>query len=501
MYFLGIDNGGTMSKAVLFDRAGKEVGSASEQMALITPQPGFTERDMELLWQMNVRVINAAVSAADIDPKVIKGIACTGHGKGLYLWGKDGKPAYNGIVSTDSRAWEYPARWAEDGTADKAFEMSCQSILACQPVSLLNWFKDHKPEVLENTQWIFAVKDYIRFRLTGEAFAEVTDYSGSNLMNLETKGFDPELLALFGLEGIADALPPVKGSTESCGGVTAEVAAATGLAEGTAVAGGMFDIDACAIAMDIVDDENICVIAGTWSINQYISRKPVLDRSIMMNSRYCLDEYYLIEECSPTSAGNLDWFVDTFLAEEKKQAAEKGENIFKQCDELVGAMAPQDQDIIFLPFLFGSNYNPRAKACLLGMGSHHSSVHALRAIYEGIVFCHMVHIGKLLQSREQTRAIRLGGGAAKSAVWAQMFADASGLPVETIETDELGTLGCAMAAAVAADEFADLKEAANEMVKVKARLEPDMARHEIYKGKFAAYRKAESAVSALWNNE
>ncbi len=195
-YFLGIDNGGTMSKAVLFDRTGTEVGSASEQMALITPQPGFTERDMELLWQMNVRVINAAVAAADIDPKAIKGIACTGHGKGLYLWGKDGKPAYNGIVSTDSRAWEYPARWAEDGTADKAFEMSNQSILACQPVSLLNWFKDHKPEVLENTEWIFAVKDYIRFRLTGEAFAEVTDYSGSNLMNLETKEFDPELLAL-----------------------------------------------------------------------------------------------------------------------------------------------------------------------------------------------------------------------------------------------------------------------------------------------------------------
>ncbi len=498
MHFLGIDNGGTMSKAVLFDRTGTEVGSASEQMALITPQPGFTERDMELLWQMNVRVINAAVAAADIDPKAIKGIACTGHGKGLYLWGKDGKPAYNGIVSTDSRAWEYPARWAEDGTADKAFEMSNQSILACQPVSLLNWFKDHKPEVLENTEWIFAVKDYIRFRLTGEAFAEVTDYSGSNLMNLETKEFDPELLALYGLEGIADALPPVKGSTESCGGITAAVAAATGLAEGTPVAGGMFDIDACAIAMDIVDDKNICVIAGTWSINQYISRTPVLDRSIMMNSRYCLDEYYLIEECSPTSAGNLEWYVDTFLAEEKKQAAAAGKNIFKQCDELVGAMKPEDQDVLFLPFIFGSNYNARAKACLIGMGSHHSRTHIVRAVYEGIVFCHLVHIGKLLKSREQTRAIRLGGGAAKSIVWAQMFADATGLPVETIETDELGTLGCAMAAAVASGEFADLKGAANEMVKVKARLEPDMARHEIYKQKFAAYRKAESAVETLW---
>lgn len=497
-YYLGVDNGGTMSKAVLFDQSGREVGSASEQMALITPQPGFTERDMEELWQMNVRVINAAVSAAGIDPTAIKGIACTGHGKGLYLWGKDGKPAYNGIVSTDSRAWKYPERWDKDGTADRVFKKTHQKILACQPVSLLCWFKDNEPGVLPNVQWIFAVKDYIRFRLTGEAYAEVTDYSGTNLMNLDTKEFDPELLAEFGLEEILPALPPVKGSTENCGGVTAEVASATGLAEGTPVAGGMFDIDACAIAMDIVNDENICSIAGTWSINQYISREPVLDRSVMMNSRYCLDGYFLIEECSPTSAGNLDWYVETFMAEEKRQAAEKGENVFEYCNGLVDSLEPQEQDIVFLPFLFGSNYNPRAKACFIGMGSHHARAHVVRAVYEGIVFCHLVHIGKLLQNRAETRAIRLGGGAAKSRVWAQMFADASGLPVETIETGELGTLGCAMAAAVAAGEFADVREAAAAMVKVKARFEPDMARHEIYTEKFAAYQKAESAVSALW---
>ena len=82
----------------------------------------------------------------------IRGIACSGHGKGLYLWGKDNKPAYNGIVSTDGRAWKYPEQWQKDGTAEKAFEKTYQRILASQPVSILNWFKEHKPEVLENTQ-------------------------------------------------------------------------------------------------------------------------------------------------------------------------------------------------------------------------------------------------------------------------------------------------------------------------------------------------------------
>ena len=159
----------------------------------------MTERDMEELWEANCQVIREALAKAGGGAaEKIRGIACSGHGKGLYLWGKDNKPAYNGIVSTDGRAWKYPEQWQKDGTAEKAFEKTYQRILASQPVSILNWFKEHKPEVLENTQWIFECKDYIRFRLTGEAFAEKTDYSGSGLMNLRDRCFDEELLALFG---------------------------------------------------------------------------------------------------------------------------------------------------------------------------------------------------------------------------------------------------------------------------------------------------------------
>jgi len=54
-------------------------------------------------------------------------------------------------------------------------------------------------------RWIFEVKDFIRFKLTGEAFAETTDYSGSNLMNIKDVCFDRELLKEYGLEELYDA--------------------------------------------------------------------------------------------------------------------------------------------------------------------------------------------------------------------------------------------------------------------------------------------------------
>ncbi|MEI6385154.1 MAG: FGGY-family carbohydrate kinase [Spirochaetota bacterium] len=498
--FLGIDNGGTVTKAVISDAEGKVVASASRRVPLIVPKPGFTERDMAVLWQANIEVIRESLSLAGIEAGEILGIACTGHGKGLYLWGRDGQPAYNGIVSTDSRAWSYPEKWERDGTAAKVFAKTCQRILACQPVSLLCWMRDHEPEVLERIRWIFEAKDYIRFRITGEAFAEITDYSGSNLLNILESRFDRELLGYFGLGQIMEMLPPLRLSTDRCGAVTAEVAAATGLLEGTPVAGGMFDIDACAIAMDITDEENLCVIAGTWSINEYISTQPVLDGSVMMNSLFCLPGYYLIEECSPTSAGNYEWFCNLFLEAERREAEERGLSLYELAGEMAATVAPDGQDIVFLPYIYGSNYDPRARASFVGLSSAHSRAQVIRAVMEGIVFCHLVHVEKLLAHREHTAAVRLAGGAANSRVWVRIFADVFCLPVEIVDVPELGTLGCAMAAAVASGFHADLKAAAKHMMKIKYRQEPDPSNAAIYKRKYALYRKVSAALEGLWKD-
>jgi L-xylulokinase len=497
-YFLGIDNGGTATKAVVFDDEGNDVAGASRKVPMILPEPGFTERDMELLWKANCEAIAEAVAAAGIPASAIRGVALTGHGKGLYLWGKDGKPAYNGIVSTDSRAWVYPERWERDGTAARVFERTFQRILACQPVSLLRWLEDHRPGVVDRTRWIFEVKDYVRFRLTGEAFAEVTDYSGSNLLDLRTVRFERELLAEFGLAHVQDKLPPVKYSTEPCGKVSAEAAALTGLVAGTPVAGGMFDIDACAVAVDVTDEENLCVIAGTWSINEYISRTPVVNHSVMMNSLFCLPGYYLVEECSPTSAGNNEWFTNLFLQAEQDAAAARGVSVYEHVSELAGSVLPDGQSIVFLPYIYGSNYDPQARACFVGLDASHTRPQVIRAVFEGIAFCHLVHVEKLLANRARTRAVRLAGGAANSPVWAQIFADVFQLPVETVTARELGTLGAAMAAAVAAGVYRDLAEAARRMVKLGARYEPDAAAAAVYRRKYAQYRRVSAALEGIW---
>lgn len=499
-YFLGIDNGGTFMKAVLFDSTGKDIAHASGQIPIITPKPQFTERDMEQLWNVNAATIKTTIEKSGVDPKDIKGVSFSGHGKGLYLWGKDNKPAYNGIMSTDGRASKYPLEWQADGTAQKLFPLTYQKILTCQPVSLLRWFMDNEPQVIENTKWIFGIKDYIRFRLTGKANAEITDFSGSNLVNLSTASYDDEILKLLQLTAIKDKLPPLKYSTELCGTVNEEGATQTGLAVGTPCAAGMFDIDACAIAMDITNSDHIAVIAGTWSINEYISKKPVLDNSVMMNSLYCIPEYFLIEESSPTSAANHEWYINMFMEDEKQRCKQTGENIYALTDTMVENIPPEEQNIIFLPFIYGGNYNSRARATFIGLDSHHTKSHIMRAVFEGIAFCHMVHLEKLLQNRTQTKSIRLAGGVCNSAVWVQMFADVFNLPVEMIRTKELGALGAAMAAGVVGGTFSSLEQAASQLVTIEKTVLPDPKKVPIYYKKYQLYKKVMEANEPLWND-
>jgi L-xylulokinase len=489
-YFLGLDNGGTIIKAALFDEKGKEIAVASRQTKLLTPKPGYTERDMGELWEQNAACIRQALSDAGIGGDKVAGVAVCGHGKGLYPWGKDGKPAYNGIISTDNRAWQYVETWKKDGTHAGQYPKLCQQIMACQQVPLLAWMKEHEKAVYDNIRWAFSVKDYVRFRLTGEAFCEATDISGSGLLNLRDVKFDRDMLAAFGIPEAFDMTAPLKYSYENCGAVTAEAASKTGLAQGTPVAGGFFDIDACAIAMAVTKPEQLCTITGTWSINEFIAEKPALNTAIAMNSLYAIPGYYLIEESSATSAGNLDWVQKNVFPELN----------FKQLDELTASCPSESADIYFLPFLYGSNGHPLAKASFVGLTNFHSKAHMLRAVYEGIVFSAKGHIDKLLSVRARPAAIRLAGGAANSPFWVQMYADILEIPIETVTgVKELGALGCAMAASVAAGVYKDYNEAAAAMVRIAPPVAPDPSKAGIYRKKYEKYRAVCEALNAVWD--
>jgi len=497
-YLIGTDNGGTLSKAALFTPDAQEIAAASRKADMLMPAPGHCEFDMDAVWKATSGAIRTVLAESGVKPSDVACVAPTGHGNGLYMVDEDGRPVRNAIVSTDSRARDYVARWYAAGTARAVLPKTMQSLWAGQPMALLAWLKDNEPEVLKRARWVLMAKDYVRYRLTGRAFGELTDMSGTNLISVPGGDYDDELLKAFGIADLRDKLPPIRRSDDICGHVVAQAAADTGLAEGTPVAGGVFDVDASAIASGIVDETQMCIIAGTWGISEYVSPTPVVSEDLFMTSRYCIPPLYLILEASPTSASNLEWFVREFLKGETAQAKEQGKSVYEHCNDLASGIKPEDADIVFLPFLFGSNVGADAKACFIGLNNWHSRGHVVRAIYEGVVFGHMTHVDKLMRYRGRPRTVRLAGGAARSEVWTQIFADVLQVPVEVTTGSELGALGAAICAAVASGCHPGWHQAVQAMVKVARVQNPDPSKKDVYARKYRNYLDAVKLLGPFW---
>jgi L-xylulokinase len=497
-YLLGIDNGSTVSKAALFDIHGREIAVASCKADTEYPYPGWTERDMEMLWQSTACAIREVLAKSGANPEEIAGIGNTGHGNGVYLLDKQEKPLRNGIQSMDSRAANVVTEWNQRNFHAQVFPFTVQSFWPAQPNALLVWLKENEPQNYGRIGAILMVKDYIKYRLTGEITGDYTDMSAASLMDVRKRCYSRELMGLYDLSEVYDALPPLKHSSEVIGQVTLAAAQETGLAAGTPVVGGLFDVDASAIGAGAINVNQACLVMGSWSINEVITKDPIVDPSLFMTTLFAEPGLFLTIEGSATSATNLEWFVNQCCGDERAEAKRRGVSVYDVCSEEVASLPPGSANIIFHPFLYGSNVQPTARAGFYGIAGWHTRAHLLRALYEGVVFGHLSHIEKLRIAGAQIDTARLAGGGSRSPVWSQMFADTIQVPMEISDGNELGARGAALSAGIGAGIYRDYAEAVQEAVSVVHVYEPIPDNAPLYLARYAEYQQLVTVMQAPW---
>ncbi|MEQ9690175.1 MAG: FGGY family carbohydrate kinase, partial [Bauldia litoralis] len=224
---LGLDAGNTVTKAVLFDRDGRQLARCARQSVSDQPQPGYVERNPDDLWRDASAAIRDCIADAGIDPARIAAIGCAGHGNGLYLIDDEGS-AILGIQSLDSRA----AHLAEDLAARNgdALHAAClQKPWPAQTAVLLAWVKANRPDVYDATSTAFLCKDFVTFRLTGNRTSDISDLSGCGLLRMPEARVDADLLSLYGLDDAAAMMPRPAQPVDVVGRITDAAARQTGL--------------------------------------------------------------------------------------------------------------------------------------------------------------------------------------------------------------------------------------------------------------------------------
>lgn len=477
-FWLGIDCGGTYLKAGLYDAEGHEHGIHRQSLQTLSPLPGYAERDMHQLWQQCAATIAGLLKQTGVSGGQIKGIGISAQGKGLFLLDKQNRPLGNAILSSDRRALNIVERWQQDGIPQKLYPVTRQTLWTGHPASLLRWVKEHEPQRYAHIGCVMMAHDYLRWRLTGVKGCEESNISESNLYNMTTGRYDSRLTQWLGISEIDHALPPVVGSAETGGKISEEAAAITGLAVGTPVVGGLFDVVSTALCAGIDDEFTLNAVMGTWAVTSGIARG-LRDHEAhpYVYGRYVNDGQYIVHEASPTSSGNLEWFT-----------AQWGELSFDEINRAVASLPKAGSDLFFLPFLYGSNAGLEMTSGFYGMQALHTRAHLLQALYEGVVFSHMTHLNRMRERFTEVRTLRVTGGPAHSDVWMQMLADVSGLRIELPQVEETGCFGAALAARVGTGVYRSFSEAQRALKHPVRTLLPDMTTHARYQRKYNHYQ-------------
>jgi L-xylulokinase len=447
---------------------------------VINEQQGWVERDLDALWKNAVSVIKTLLETTQVATSAIKGISISAQGKGVYLLDKQGENLGHGIMSSDSRSLPIVKEWLAQGLAQDIYPITLQTLWTGHPVSIIRWIKENDPARYDNIGSIMMAHDYLRYRLTGEVGAEITNMSESNFFNANDGQYDIELLKTFGIEEVWPALPPIVTPQQQTGSITSKVAEETGLAVGTPVFGGLFDVVSTAICSGInSSEETLNYVMGTWAVTSGITKTITQEAHNFVYGHYAVDGEYIIHEASPTSAGNYEWFAD-YLGQD-------GEMNHEENQARVAALAPAESSVYFVPFLYGSNQGLGLKSGFYGLQSHHNKGHLIQAIWEGILFCHNIHLDRMRVRFPNADVLKVTGGPASSSVWMQMLADLTGMVVEISDVDETGSLGAAMVAMVGSGEFASL-EACSQRLAIKAsRVYPNPDNYQRYQVKYQRY--------------
>ena len=366
-YFLGLDAGNTVIKAVLFDTDGRQVAMHALDGQSSTPEPGHVERDLNELWANARTAIAGCLASAGIAPGSIAGIGCAGHGNGLYLLDRSGAPL-TGIQSLDSRAAALAVELSAS-RGDALHSICLQKPWPSQTPTLLAWVRRNRPQLYEAATAVLFCKDYITYKLTGECVSEISDMAGAGLLRMPGCTYDDSLLALYGIPEAREMLPRLVAPCEIAGKVTRGAAEATGLAEGTPVIAGYFDVVSSALGSGVVRPGEASIIAGSWSINQVFSEAPVVNPSVFMVSAFAPGRFVNMDN-SATSAANLEWYV--------RELVERGghhDDPFGFVNDRLSRVSPRFDDPFFLPFLYGSGEGAGYRASFAGLAGWHGEGH------------------------------------------------------------------------------------------------------------------------------
>ena len=484
---IGIDVGTSGTKALAVDRKGKILAQASTGYGSSHPKPLWSEQNPDDWWNATVKVVQSLVSKAKLKPADVAAIGLSGQMHGSVFLDKNDKVVRPALLWNDQRTIDECAEIEElAGGRKQLIKMVANPALTGFTAPKILWLRNKEPRNFAKTTKVLLPKDDVRRRLTGEYATDVSDASGTLLLDVEKRTWSKRLLKKLDLD--PGLLPTCYESEDVTGKLTQASADKLGLTTDCIVVGGAGDCAAGAVGNGIVKKGLLSTSIGTSGVVFVHSDEPQADPNGRLHT-FChavRDKWHLMG-VTLNAGGSLGWFRNTLCP------GTKFEQLTREADEV----SPGSEGLHFLPYLSGErtpHLDPLARGALIGLTLKHTRGHISRAILEGVTYSLRDSLAIMQQLDVPIRQIRATGGGSKSPFWRQLQADVFGKAVTAMVAEEGPAYGVALLATVGAGWFKNITDACNATVKVAATTKPILKHRKAYDARFPTYQGLYSAL-------
>lgn len=498
-YLLGVDFGGSSSKATLIDRNGNIICTASCEYPMYYPQDGWCEQSAEDCYEALAKNIRAIFLKSGVNPSDVRAMAIDSATHMAVLLDENDKPIRNVIHWSDRRS-EEESRWLIKNYLPTLRKLCMNEPSPLWTLPQLMWLNTHEPDVLPRTKRVLFMKDYIRHCITGDYVTDRIEAMGAMMMDEENGVWSKELCELAGVS--VDVMPELRDPSDIIGHPTAAACAEMGLSPETAVIVGTTDT-----ALEVYASGSIHPGQATVKLATAGRICPVTDHGIchemLVNYRHVVPGMWYPGTANKTSAASYRWYRDLLCTSEMAQAKETGEDPYEIMNAAAKLTPPGADGVVFHPYLLGEStpyMDNNLRASFIGVSSFHHKGHFSRAVMEGVCFALRDSLRLLKELGVAPETANIIGGGGKSPFWSQICCDVLNLPLRKAKNDD-SSLGSAMLAGVAVGIFDSFQDSVDKCARPDREYFPIPENVEIYNGYFERYRAIHDALAPIYSKD
>ena len=489
-YLLGIDVGTTGTKTLLFSADGELLGHAYRGYDMYNPQVGYSEQNAEDWWNAVCETVREVCADPAIG-KAVAAISLSLQGGTMVAVDKDMQPVRPAMVWNDGRGSQQMEEYIREvGDAETMYQKTGWRLGRAMLAIESRWMRDNEPELFEKTAMFLSVPDYISMKMTGIPAVDMSDAGNNQFANIRTGSYDPELLKF---SGVTEAqLPKLVHSGDVIGNLTEEAAKAMGLSTDCVLVAGAHDQYAVALGAGALHNGDILIGSGTCWVVTAIGDEPAFETGLAQSIAAVPGKWGSL--LSLSSGGVcLEWWRKNLTV-----AADGSQIPFDVINEEVAKRKAAEDGLFFYPFSGNAAPDRRfQKASFIGLDLSHDRFDIARAIMEGVAF-QAIWMMESFKTKPSKEGLKLAGGASKSALWCQMVADITNLPVRIPEVADLACVGAAIMAGTGCGIYSNVEEGYKCLAVRERVIQPNLERAQIYAKLYAEYKRCAGLLGDVY---